>query len=88
MLSTVFLASPMDNSYNPWNYKPWWCQPWSILVTGITLIAGTWFITKIVWLTILVALPVLAWMGLFLILWPQAMKQAHTEPPLADESEA
>lgn len=87
MLSTVFLASPMDNSYNPWNYKPWWCQPWSILVTGITLIAGTWLVTKIIWLTILVALPVLAWMGLFLILWPQAMKQAQTEQPLTDEPE-
>lgn len=50
--------------------------------------AGTWFVTKIVWLTILVALPVLAWMGLFLILWPQAMKQAHSEQPLTDEPEA
>ena len=69
----------MDKSYNPWSYKPWWCQPWSILVTGITLMSGAWFLTKIIWLTVLIAIPVLAWMGLFLILWPQAMKQVNTE---------
>ncbi|NJM68017.1 MAG: hypothetical protein HC851_21300 [Acaryochloris sp. RU_4_1] len=77
----------MEKSDNPWRYKPWWCQPWSIVVTGITLIAGAWFLTRWIWLTILVAIPVLAWMGLFLILWPRAMQQAYAEQqPFEDES--
>ncbi|MBE9055372.1 DUF6737 family protein [Sphaerospermopsis sp. LEGE 08334] len=61
---------------NPWNYKPWWCQPWSIILTGITLISGSWFIfklLKITWLTIIVAIPVLIWMGFFLLIWPKLM---------------
>ncbi|MBO3457283.1 hypothetical protein G7B40_005595 [Aetokthonos hydrillicola Thurmond2011] len=62
-----------EKSINPWKYKPWWCQPWSILLTGITIITGSWIIFKIVWLTILVSLPILAWMGFFLLIWPQLM---------------
>ncbi|MDY6806183.1 MAG: DUF6737 family protein [Cyanobacteriota bacterium] len=58
---------------NPWNYKPWWCQPWSIILTGITIISGSWFILKILWITALVALPILAWWTFFLILWPKAV---------------
>ena len=58
-----------------WNYKPWWCQPWSILLVGITIIGGAWLISKLifgmVWLTLLVAIPVLTWMGFFLLLYPQ-----------------
>ena len=61
---------------NPWSYKPWWCQPWSILLTGITLMGGSWLCWKTVWLTILVSLPVLAWMGFFLCIWPQLMKRS------------
>jgi hypothetical protein len=55
---------------NPWNYKPWWCQPWSILLTGISLIGGSWLLFKTVWLTVLVAIPIGAWMGFFLLIWP------------------
>lgn len=58
---------------NPWNYKPWWCQPWSIMLTGLTLISGSWLIFKLIWLTILVAIPVLSWMGFFLLIWPKLM---------------
>ena len=58
---------------SPWKYKPWWCQPWSIVLTGVTLISGIWLIFKIVWLTILVAIPLLLWMGFFLLIWPQLM---------------
>ncbi len=58
-----------------WNYKPWWCQPWSILLVGITIIGGAWLISKlifgIVWLTFLVAIPVLTWMSFFLLVYPQ-----------------
>jgi hypothetical protein len=58
---------------SPWNYKPWWCQPWSIVLTGVTLISGSWLIFKIIWLTILVAIPLLIWMGFFLLIWPKLM---------------
>ncbi|MBD2295378.1 hypothetical protein H6G06_18350 [Anabaena sphaerica FACHB-251] len=58
---------------NPWDYKPWWCQPWSIMLTGLTLISGSWLIFKLIWLTILVAIPLLIWMGFFLLIWPQLM---------------
>lgn len=58
---------------NPWNYKPWWCQPWSILLTGVTLISGSWLVFKIIWLTVIVAIPLLIWMGFFLLIWPQLM---------------
>lgn len=58
---------------SPWKSKPWWCQPWSILLTGVTLITGSWVIFKTVWLTVLICLPVLTWMGFFLLIWPQLM---------------
>lgn len=55
---------------SPWSYKPWWCQPWSILLTGATLMVGSWWLFKIVWITAIVSVPVLIWMGFFLIIWP------------------
>ncbi len=58
---------------SPWSYKPWWCQPWSILLTGMALISGSWLVFKILWLTILISLPVLTWMGFFLLIWPRLM---------------
>ncbi|BAY77464.1 hypothetical protein NIES25_39260 [Nostoc linckia NIES-25] len=60
-----------QKSLNPWNYKPWWCQPWSILLTGVTLIAGSWLLFKTIWLTVLVSIPVATWMGFFILIWPQ-----------------
>jgi hypothetical protein len=56
---------------SPWKYKPWWCQPWSILLTGVTLISGSWVIFNTMWFTIVVSVPVLTWMGFFLLIWPQ-----------------
>lgn len=66
----------MAESKNVWDYKPWWCQPWSILLTGISLISGSWFFFKLIWLTGLVAIPVLAWMGFFLLVYPQAVAKS------------
>lgn len=60
-----------QKTLNPWDYKPWWCQPWSILLTGIMLIIGSWLLLKIIWVTVIVAIPVLVWMGFFLLIWPQ-----------------
>jgi hypothetical protein len=68
-----------DQSINPWNYKPWWCQPWSISLTGTGLIAGSWWLGHRLWLTVLVALPILAWMGFFLLLWPRLVRQSWNE---------
>ncbi|MEZ2249962.1 MULTISPECIES: DUF6737 family protein [unclassified Microcoleus] len=56
-----------------WDFKPWWCQPWSILLTGISLISGSWLLFKTVWITVIVAIPLLAWMGFFLLVWPRLM---------------
>ncbi|AFZ02184.1 DUF6737 family protein [Calothrix sp. PCC 6303] len=63
----------MSESQSPsvWQYKPWWCQPWSILLTGITLIGGSWLVFQIIWLTIIVAIPILTWMIFFLIIYPK-----------------
>ncbi|KGF71666.1 hypothetical protein DO97_16510 [Neosynechococcus sphagnicola sy1] len=60
---------------SPWSYKPWWCQPWSIVLTGVTLIGGSWLLLHIGWLTALIAVPVLTWMGFFVLVWPRLMAQ-------------
>ncbi|XDE63479.1 DUF6737 family protein [Arthrospira platensis BEA 1257B] len=56
------------SSDNPWDYKPWWCQPWSIMLTGVSLISGSWLIFHQVWLSVIVGVPVLTWMGFFLLI--------------------
>lgn len=61
---------------SPWNYKPWWCQPWSILLTGVTIISGSWLIFKTIWLTVLISIPILIWMGFFLLIWPQLIMRS------------
>jgi hypothetical protein len=71
---------------SPWKYKPWWCQPWSIVLTGVTLVSGIWLIFKIVWLTILVAIPLLLWMGFFLLIWPQLMIRSGVLDNLEEHS--
>ncbi len=71
-----------QESVSPWSYKPWWCQPWSILLVGITLIGGSWALLKTWWVTILVAIPVSAWMGFFLLIWPELMRQSSVLQPL------
>ena len=68
--------------FNAWNYKPWWCQPWSILLTGITIITGSWFLFKTIWITVLVAIPILVWWGFFLLIWPKLMAEAYSQNDL------
>ncbi len=72
-------------TFNPWNYKPWWCQPWSILLTGITLISVSWLLFKTLWMTILVAIPLLAWMGFFLLIWPKLMAEVYSQEYLSNK---
>lgn len=65
-----------EKPVSPWSYKPWWCQPWSILLTGITLISGSWLLFKTLWVTIIVSIPLLIWMGFFLLVWPKLIIQS------------
>jgi hypothetical protein len=67
---------PKERPLNPWNYKPWWCQPWSILLTGMTIVAGSWLLFHRLWVTAIVAIPILTWMGFFLLIWPKLMIQS------------
>ncbi|MBW4417897.1 MAG: hypothetical protein KME13_01560 [Myxacorys californica WJT36-NPBG1] len=66
----------MKSPINVWDYKPWWCQPWSILLTGVALIGGSWLLLHLIWVTVLVAIPVLAWMGFFLLVYPKAVAKS------------
>lgn len=67
----IYSAMISKETVSPWSYKPWWCQPWSILLTGVTLITGSWLLFKTLWITILVSIPLLIWMGYFLLIWPK-----------------
>ncbi|MDB9526606.1 hypothetical protein PN498_11440 [Oscillatoria sp. CS-180] len=69
----------MDSSKSAsvWDYKPWWCQPWSILLTGISAIAGSWLLFHRYWLTGLVALPITTWMVFFVVIWPRLIINAN-----------
>jgi hypothetical protein len=60
-----------------WTAKPWWCQPWSILLTGILIIALSWYLLNQLLLTALVAVAVLAWWLFFLVLVPSAYRQGN-----------
>ncbi|MBW4467364.1 MAG: hypothetical protein KME07_18210 [Pegethrix bostrychoides GSE-TBD4-15B] len=62
-----------------WDYKPWWCKPWSILLTGLVIIGGSWLLLHRIWVTGLVAVPILAWMGFFLLLYPRLMRDAEPD---------
>jgi len=67
-----------------WDYKPWWCQPWSILLTGLAVIGGSWLALHRFWVTGLVALPILAWMGYFLLVYPRLMQEVLLAEPEAN----
>lgn len=43
-------------------------------MTGLALITGSWMVTKTVWLTILMALPIGVWWIYFLLLWPRLIR--------------
>ena len=62
-----------QKSPSVWDYKPWWCQPWSIILTGISLISGSWLLLSNLWITIFVAIPVLVWMIYFVLIFPKLM---------------
>ncbi|WP_071590980.1 DUF6737 family protein [Geminocystis herdmanii] len=61
-----------------WKYKPWWCQPWSIILTGIGIIAGSWLLFELMWLTALFFTLICVWWLLFLILIPYLYGKQET----------
>ncbi|MCP9825793.1 DUF6737 family protein [Synechococcus sp. EJ6-Ellesmere] len=66
-------TAPAPAAVSIWQLKPWWCQPWSILLTGVLLIAGSWFWLGRWWLTVPFATGVLLWWWLFLVLMPRQL---------------
>ena len=64
-----------------WSLKPWWCQPWSILSTGVLVVGGSWALLHRLWISLPLALGVLAWWLLFLVLVPAAYRSAAEPPP-------
>lgn len=57
-------------SESMWAVKPWWCQPWSIVLTGLTGSAGSWFLLHRLWITLPVTSVILVWWLLFLVIVP------------------
>jgi hypothetical protein len=73
------------NSYiSPWQFKPWWCQPWSILLTGVILILSSWVLWNNIWLTAIAAIPILSWMGYFIVVWPLLVQPYLLQDSLTD----
>ncbi|XP_019456890.1 PREDICTED: uncharacterized protein LOC109357399 [Lupinus angustifolius] len=62
-----------------WDTKPSWCQPWTITLTGVSIIAITWFILKSVLVTSLISLLIGAWWFIFLYSYPKAYSQMIAE---------
>ena len=60
------------NSTSVWDYKPGWCQPWSIILTGITIVGGSWLLLHNIWISLAVSLPIAAWWVYFLVIYPKA----------------
>lgn len=67
-----------SESTNIWDYKPSWCQPWSILLTGITIIIGSWLVLHTLWITIGLSTLIAVWWVYFLILYPKAFSKYIT----------
>ena len=57
-----------------WSHKPWWCQPWSILLTGVVVVGGSWWLLRLWWISAPLALGVLVWWWLFLVAVPAAYR--------------
>jgi Flp pilus assembly protein TadB len=58
-----------------WQSKPWWCQPWTIILTGVVLVAGSWLVLHLWWLTVPLAILIGVWWWYFLVLVPKMLQQ-------------
>ncbi|MEM9505612.1 MAG: DUF6737 family protein [Cyanobacteria bacterium P01_E01_bin.43] len=66
----------MASESSVWQQKPWWCQPWSIALTAFSVTTGSWLLFHRYWLTGLVGLPMMTWMGFFLLVYPRLMAES------------
>ncbi len=57
-----------------WKYKPWWCQPWSIILTGLTIITGSWLLFTNIIFTVILSVLIITWWIYFLIIYPKLME--------------
>ena len=64
-----------DKPDSIWASKPWWCQPWTIVLTGLVLVTGSWMLLQRWWISVPLAMAVLAWWVLFLGVVPAAYRQ-------------
>ncbi|OUC16465.1 MAG: hypothetical protein B0A82_01500 [Alkalinema sp. CACIAM 70d] len=81
------MGSPVPES-TVWQYKPWWCQPWSIVLTGVTIIAGSWWLLRMVWVTVLVGFPIGLWMVYFVLIYPKLMADSGLLQEIAQHHSA
>ena len=79
MPSAEPLEQPTQKQPAFWSLKPWWCQPWSIISTGVLVDVGSWALLHRLWISLPLALGVLAWWLLFLVLVPAGYRA--TEDP-------
>jgi len=68
------------NSLDVWQDKPAWCQPWTIILTGMTLIGGSWWLFQRWWLSIPIAGVIFVWWGYFLVVYPRLVNQLANQP--------
>jgi hypothetical protein len=61
------------NNPNLWESKPWWCQPWTIILTGIIIVGGSWWLFQTIWLTLPIAILIVLWWNYFLIVVPRIL---------------
>lgn len=66
-----------NKPFNVWDHKPWWCQPWSIILTGMTVVSGSWLMLHRLWLSFLVGIPIAVWWAYFLVLYPRAVAKMY-----------
>jgi len=69
------MKDPDDQALPFWSLKPWWCQPWTILLSGVTAVAGSWTLLRLWWVTAGVSILVTLWWLMFLVLVPAAYRQ-------------
>jgi hypothetical protein len=69
-----------------WQSKPWWCQPWTIILTGVIIVAGSWFLLHTWWITTPICLLIGVWWLYFLVIVPRMLRQMAAESGLQSGS--
>jgi hypothetical protein len=66
------------DEFDLWQSKPWWCQPWTIILTGISLIAGSWLVLKSLWITLPLTIAIIIWWTYFLVIVPRLLREIRS----------